>query len=73
MPVKMTDKEKAKRKEKIRKGMPYDKAKLKSMHFTELAIILGILGVNPFKLEDKSIDGKIEAILKAQKKQFKDK
>jgi hypothetical protein len=69
MATKMTDKEKAKRKEKIKKGMPYTKEQLKSMHFTELAIILGILGVNPFKLEDKSIDGKIAAILKEQKKQ----
>jgi len=63
----LTEKEKAKKKAKIQKGMPYTQSQLEAMHFTDLGSILGILKVNPFKLKDMSIKGKINAILVAQK------
>lgn len=66
--MKMTPEEKAAKKAKLVKGIPYTKEQLEAMHFTSLSSLLGALGINPFKLEDKSIEGKIEAIMKGQKK-----
>ena len=64
--MKMTKEEKEAKKKKIVKGMPYTEDQLREMHFTSLSILLGALGINPFKLEDKSINGKIQAILENQ-------
>lgn len=64
--AKMTDKEKAKNRAKVLKGIPYTKEGLEALKVTNLAIVLGHFKINPFKLKDASIAGKIQAILTTQ-------
>jgi len=62
----MTDKEKEKNRAKVLKGIPYTEDGLRALKVTNLAIVLGHFKVNPFKLKDSTVAGKIQAILTAQ-------
>ncbi len=62
----MTDKEKEKNRAKVLKGVPYSEEGLRALKVTNLAIVLGYYKINPFKLKDASVEGKIQAILAAQ-------
>jgi hypothetical protein len=68
MGAKLTPEQKSANKIRILKGIPYTEEGLRALHFTALSTLLSTLKVNPFKLEDKSIAGKIKAILENQSK-----
>ena len=58
---------KAERRAKFLKGVPYSEKDLKKMHRRELAVGAGALGINTFKMKDRSQDGLVAEILKQQK------
>ena len=50
----------------LRKGLPYRRSQLITLPRKYLAVLLGVLKINPFKLKDKSSSGLATAILEAQ-------
>lgn len=58
--------EQVQNKVRLAKGMPYSKEKLEDLDFPSVNILLSVLGINPFALDSKTVEGKKKAIASKQ-------